>query len=450
MPLFSFSHGDGVEGMVRMAGLRAFREETSCERIGRAHRLMLLVLVSVGSSAIYTPIYLKSVFYDPLIQALGCTNEQLGTLVTVYSIAATVFYFFSGVVADKVRVRTLSWAGYLGTALLTLCYAMLPSYDVLLAVFFCYAIFSILIWWGTRFKLVRLIYPEEEYSAKIGVSYGIFGAAGLILSVVAIPMVAAFATAAMGIRALLLFNFAIQLTLAVLAFLFIPRFEGEIGDGMGERFSLRGMGAALKNPGVWWASLAMFFIYFAFQGSTFTTPYLTMCVAAPVLLATIISTVRAAGMTIVSSPLCGWLSSKVGSPSKVIIVGMVLAAVCLAALIFVPHEAGMLVAASILICAFAFIVNGLYGIGSGQLAESRVPVHVFGVAAGLSSIIGRLPDTFIHTWFGAMIDERGQAAFGSIFAIVAASCVLAAACSVMVIRCARKNAASEKKVEIGG
>lgn len=401
-----------------MVGLASLRTETSYDKLSKHRRLFLLILVSVGSSAIYTPIYLKSVFYDPLMQALNCTNEQLGALVTVYSIAATVFYFFSGVVADKVHVRTLSWVGYLGTALLTLAYAMLPSYNLLLAVFFCYAIFSILIWWGTRFKLVRLICAEDEYSSKIGVSYGIFGAAGLILSVIGIPIVAALAAA---------------------AFFFIPKFEGELGDGTGEKFNLRGMGEALKNPGVWWASLAMFFIYFAFQGSTFTTPYLTMCVAAPVVVATIISTVRSTGMTIVSSPLFGWIAGKVGSPSKVIIVALAVAVAALVGLIAVPHDAGMLVVATVLICVFAFVVNGVYGIGSGQLAESRVPVHVFGVAAGLSSIIGRLPDTFIHTWFGTMIDEQGTAAFGPIFTITAVACVLAVVCSVMVIRCARRN-----------
>lgn len=246
------------------------RESLSTEKhyseLSKRHRLALLVLVSVGSSAIYTPIYLKTVFYDPLMQALDCTNEQLGTLVTVYAVAATIFYFFSGVVADKVSVRTLSWVGYLGTALLTLIYSFLPTYNVLLAVFFCYAIFSILIWWGTRFKLVRLICSEEEYSKKIGYSYGIFGAAGLVLGVIAIPIVSMFASAALGIQTLLLVNTAIQLALAVIAFLIIPRFKGELGDGMSETFSFKGIGTALKNPGVWWASLAMFFCVLRLSG----------------------------------------------------------------------------------------------------------------------------------------------------------------------------------------
>ncbi|MEF2845044.1 MAG: MFS transporter [Eggerthellaceae bacterium] len=217
------------------------RTEKNYTDLSRRRKLFLLILVSVGSSAIYTPIYLKSVFYDPLMQALNCTNEQLGNLVTIYAIAATVFYFFSGIVADKIRVRTLSWIGYLGTALLTLIYAILPSYNVLMIVFFCYAIFSILIWWGTRFKLVRLICSEEQYAQKIGVSYGIFGAAGLILGVVAIPIVTSFASAAMGVRTLLLVNFAIQVALAALAFFTIPKFDNEIGADMEQRFSFKGI-----------------------------------------------------------------------------------------------------------------------------------------------------------------------------------------------------------------
>ena len=404
----------------------------------KSRRMLLLVLVSIGSSAIYTPIYLKSVFYDPLMDALGCTNEQLGTLVTVYAIAATVFYFFSGVVADKFRVRTLSWIGYAGTAALTFLYALLPSYNLLLCIFFTYAVFSILIWWGTRLKMVRLLYPEEAYSQKIGVSYGIFGAAGLVLGVAAIPLVASFASARMGITELLVVCGCIQLLLAVLSFIFIPRFKGEIGLGDGERFSLKGIGEALKNPGVWWASGAMFFIYFAFIGSTFTTPYMTMCLAAPVLLATVISTVRSMGMTIVSAPLFGAIADKVKSPSKVIIIGAVASALCLGAMAFLPHGSGMLIVGVALICVFAFVINGIYGIGSGQLAECHVPIGVFGVASGLCSIVGRLPDTFIHTWFGSMIDAQGAAAFGPIFLIIAASCLAAGFCSIMVIRCAKR------------
>lgn len=46
--------------------------------LSKARRWFLLILVSMGSSVIYGPIYLKIVFYDPLMAALNVTNEQLG------------------------------------------------------------------------------------------------------------------------------------------------------------------------------------------------------------------------------------------------------------------------------------------------------------------------------------------------------------------------------------
>ena len=88
-----------------------------------------------GSSVLYGPIYLKMVFYDPpLMQALGCTNEQLGTLVTVYGIAAVVFYLPSGILLTKCACARCHGIGYAGVAALTLVYALMPSYTVLMGV----------------------------------------------------------------------------------------------------------------------------------------------------------------------------------------------------------------------------------------------------------------------------------------------------------------------------
>lgn len=167
--------------------------------LSKARRWFLLILVSMGSSVIYGPIYLKIVFYDPLMAALNVTNEQLGFLVSLYGIAAVIFYFPSGIIADKFRVRNLSWVGYTGVAALTIIYMMLPSYDVLMGIFVGYAVFSILIWWGTRYKLVRLICAEEEYSQRIGLSYGIYGAVGLVLSFIQTGIIAMFLDAGQAI-----------------------------------------------------------------------------------------------------------------------------------------------------------------------------------------------------------------------------------------------------------
>ena len=45
-------------------------QERHANDLSRGHRFFLLVLVSIGSSIIYTPAYLQYVFEDPLGKAL--------------------------------------------------------------------------------------------------------------------------------------------------------------------------------------------------------------------------------------------------------------------------------------------------------------------------------------------------------------------------------------------
>jgi MFS family permease len=150
-------------------------DEKSYADLSSGRRWFLLILASIGSSIIYAPAYLKAVFYDPLQKALGVSNTELGAVFGAYAITALICYLPSGILADKVRMRTLSSVGFISTAVLTFVYAMLPSLAVLYVVFILMGVTTILIWWGVRYKLVRLVSKEDEYPKRIGLSYGIYG-----------------------------------------------------------------------------------------------------------------------------------------------------------------------------------------------------------------------------------------------------------------------------------
>lgn len=55
-----------------MSLLTKSKGEVTYKDLTGFHKWFLIVLVSMGSSIIYTPIYLKNVFYEPLMQGLGC------------------------------------------------------------------------------------------------------------------------------------------------------------------------------------------------------------------------------------------------------------------------------------------------------------------------------------------------------------------------------------------
>lgn len=235
-----------------MSILAKSKGEVTYKDLTGFHKWFLIILISMGSSIIYTPMYLKGVFYDPLMTALGCTNADLGAMVSFYGIVALICYLPSGIIADKFRMRTLAWVGFVGTAVLTFLYAMLPSVQMCYVLFGGMGLTSILIWWGTRFKVIRLCCEEDEYPARIGVSYSIYGVTGLVVGVINAAIIAAIPDTIFAMQSVIIFLGVLIAILGVLSFVFIPDFKGEINKDA-KLFSVADAAEAIKTPGVLWA-----------------------------------------------------------------------------------------------------------------------------------------------------------------------------------------------------
>jgi MFS family permease len=412
--------------------------------LSAGRRWFLLILASIGSSIIYAPAYLKAVFYDPLQQALGVTNTELGAVFGAYAITALICYLPSGILADKIRMRTLSSVGFISTAVLTFVYAMLPSLTVLYIVFILMGITTILIWWGVRYKLVRLVSKEDEYPKRIGLSYGIYGVAGLLIGLVSTAIVAAVGeNLGLGVSIYLYFLSAVILVLGILSWLFIPKFAGEIKTEGG--FSLVEFTLAFRDPVVWIAAISLFFVYFYYTGVTYTTPYMTGVLGVSLAAATIVANVRNYGITLLSGPIFGQIANKF-RPSIVIAIGSLVFVGALLVMMFLPTGPSVMVIACVLVVLLGFIANGAFGVVSAQLTEGKVPLTHFGAATGILSIIGFLPDTFSSTWFGAIMDAQTDAdgnvaagAYQQIFWILIGSAILAAISSLALYLYLRKR-----------
>ncbi|MDR2723128.1 MAG: MFS transporter [Cellulomonadaceae bacterium] len=422
-------------------------KEVNFSDLGSARRWALLVMVSAGSSIVYYIPYLRWVFPDQMMEALNITNAQIGGLMSAYALTAMICYLPAGILADKVRMKTLSWAGYLSTAALIFLYATLPSsYGVLLLIMIGLGITTILIWWGTRYKIVRLLFAEDEYPSRIGWSYAFYGLAGLLVGNVIAQIIqhnvddpAAF------LRVLFITIGVIIAVMGVLALLFVPFFDNEI-DPNAKKLSLDEFIQAIKNPAVIFAALTMFFVYFVYTSITYTTQWLGVVgVGAAVM--TNIANIRSYGVGIVAGPATGSITKKIGSTSKVIIGAFILAILVLVAFIILPNNPALAVVLTVLL---GFIVVGTFNVTSGQLSEARVPASIFGAATGILSLIGFLPDTFRDIWFGNLLDgstnpegEIDPAVFDKIWIIVIAAAVLAIVCALAVLRIAKKHDVAE-------
>lgn len=405
--------------------MKTSKKELNYTQLSKGRRALLIFLSGAGSGMIYVPVYLKNVFYDQLLTGLNVTNAELGFLSGMYGIMAAILYLPCGIVADKIRLRTMAWVGFVTTAIVVFWYATLPSYPVLVLIFAIMAVTTILIFWGCRYKLLRFSASEEDYSAVVGVSYALYGLGGLALNGLAMALFNMMPSNQVGLSVSMTFIGAVLLILGIISFFAIPRFEGEVAvKGEGKGFNINELIAAFKHPGVWLASGTLFFVMFVYMGMNYTTPYLTAAYNADANLVNVIGMIRYYGLAIIAAPILGGVAKRINSPSKTMMVAMAAACICCIAYLVLPQEAGFLTIAIGVTLIIGFLANGAYGVASSVLTETHVPAHIFGAASGLLSVIGFLPESFMHQVFGGMIDKYAVQGYTYIFIWLAVCAVI--------------------------
>lgn len=415
------------------------KEELTYKDLSKFRRALMIFLSGAGSGIIYVPIYLKNVFYEPLLLGLNITNAQLGFLSGMYGIMATILYIPCGIVADKFRIRTLASLGFVTTAFMTYWYATLPSYNTLVLIFALMAVTTILIFWGCRYKLLRFSGSGDEYPVIVGISYALYGLGGLAINVVTLALFNAMSDYRIGVRMSLIFLGTVILILGIISYIFIPKFKGEVNTEANKKFNINEFKEALQHPGAWLASLTLFFVMIVYMGMNFTTPFLTNVYAVPMVMVSIIGMIRYYGIAIIASPLMGGVAKKLNSPSKTIIIAMIGSAICIVSYLIMPKTAAFMMIAVVVTLVLGFIANGAYGIASSVLTETKVPPHIFGAATGMLSVIGFLPESFMHQIFGGFIDKYENQGFNYIFICLAASALIAIVFCLATLRYTKKQ-----------
>ena len=69
-------------------------------------KLQFMVLAFSGEVVFYV-LFCHDTYYDAFIQAMSVTNEEFGTILTVYGWVAVAGYIVGGLLADKVSPRSL-------------------------------------------------------------------------------------------------------------------------------------------------------------------------------------------------------------------------------------------------------------------------------------------------------------------------------------------------------
>ena len=382
-------------------------------------RFFTLFALGITYGFMYVMPYMKSTFYDQMIGAMQVTNEQLGTLMTFYTIALTISYLPGGWIADKIRPKKILLISVFGQAALSFLFMFTyTSYTMAIIIWMLMALTGGLAFWPALLKGIRMQGTDQEQGRLYGIFTGLNNFASLLLSFIMIGVIAIVgqaqpvigfqgAVGAMGILAIV--------AGLLLLFLFDDKTTYGRSQESAPKFNFKSFLSTFKMPGVWLMTGLVWCYVTMMAVSSYLTPYSTSVLGVSAVLAASIGAIRTYGVGLVGGPLGGLIADKgFRSVSKQQVLGMALCVLSLVFFLVVPSGASGI----LLISMILFVGVSMFfckGTAFSVQAELGIPTHVSATAVAIATLIGYLPDSFVNPLAGHWLDVYGNAGYQNIF-----------------------------------
>lgn len=413
-------------------------------------RFMLLFALGIAYGFMYVMPYMKSSFYDQMIAAMGVTNEQLGALMTYYTIALTISYLPGGWIGDRFKPKPVLLISIFGQAALSFLFMFTyESYTMSVIIWLLMALTGGFAFWPAIMKGIRMTGTDEEQGRMYGIFEALNGLASLVLSFIMLGIMAIAGAGDLisGFKKALACMGALSLLSGVLVLILMPKNSayGVSETEASQKITLKDYISTFKIPGVWIMSILVWCYVTISAVASYLTPYSTSVLGMSATLAASIGTIRTYGCRLVGGPLGGYLADKAfHSVSKEQVLGQAACIVTLLLFIIVPSGVNsvILVIMLLLVGVAMFLCKGTY---FSVQPELGIPTNVSATAVAIATMIGYLPDMFVHTMFGNWIDAYGNAGYTRILIYGVVTGVLGLIGALLAVRQSKKIAKRAQK-----
>ena len=388
--------------------------------------LKFMRLFSLGymGGTIYLLMYVRYVFYAQVMDALQCTNAQLGFLNTICSIVSFPLTLIGAYWADKLDAKNVILFTVSAITVLSFVWAAFPhSYTVALLIFVGQAI-VMMAYWACLVKYINNLGGEEEAGNSFGMYYLINGLSGAFGNAFPLWIVTKFD---LGLRGILVTYGAITLVATLLVWLFLENEKGLAERGIqlkgDEPINIRHIPYVLKWPGTYIIFFAYLTTYTLYSNVSYFNPFLIDVIGINPDASSVYSVIRSYGAMVVA-PLGGIMADKVfKSTSTWYIVAFAIAGIMWA----IPFTFGPDSNVTF-VCIYSIlpslVIFALYSVTYSILRELHIPAMVAGTAIGISSTSGTFVDGVWPVLFGGWIDKHGNAGYTMIFTTLIVICVV--------------------------
>lgn len=418
---------------------------------GLRKNFFTVVLLAIAGSIIYGLAYFRNYYYDAYVATYHLTNTQMGSLGSAYGFMGLVSYLIGGVLADRFPAKKLMVGSLIATGLGGFLHLFFTSYAALFLIYALWGVTSLLTFWPALLKIVRMQANEDEQSRAYGIFEGTRGITNVIHMAVATAIFGFFQkqlTEAMGLRWIIIFYSVIPI-LCGLAFLFLVKEPAPMKEaGAGEKLKMKDIIDVLKMPAIW-LIIGMMFTSYTFNMSIYYfTPYASNIIGTSAVFAAIVS-MLAQYCRLVAAPVGGFLADKI-SKSTIMMCGFIVMALGTLLMISVSGMSGQIQVILLIVAAslvyLAMFSN--YGLFFSFMSEGKIPLRLSGIAIGLASTLGYLPEVIAPLVAGNVLDRyEGNSGYFIYFTLMVVMAVVGAILCVIWHRTYGKVYKAELKLK---
>ena len=267
-------------------------------------RFLLLFALGIAYGFMYVMPYMKSSFYDQMIAAMGCTNAQLGSLMTAYCICCTVSYLPGGWIGDKFNPKPVLLISIFGQAALSFLFMFTyRSYAMAVIIWLLMGLTGGFAFWPAIMKGIRLTGTDEEQGRIYGIFEALNGFASLLLSFIMIGVMAVVGGSDLitGFKSALAFMGGLSLVSGVLVAILMPKDAayGVSEEEKQKKITFKDYVSAFKIPGVWIMAVLVWCYVTISAVASYLTPYSTGVLGMSAALAASVGTFRTYGCRLI-------------------------------------------------------------------------------------------------------------------------------------------------------
>ena len=401
----------------------------------KARKYLTIIALGLAGGSIYFIPYVKYVFYDAQLAAMGINNTQSGLLLTMYTIGNMVLYIPGGYLADKVSTKKALIISLVATSVLTWVYAFSLNFVVSMIIWLGLSFSTAFVFWSALMKAVRIVGTEEEQGFMYGLYYACNGIAAALTSFISLY---AYNTAGEDIKSGFVRGVnasGVVVLIAAICLVFLMKEDaGKVTtESDDDKISLPMVGKVLKSPVVWILSIVILCGYGLKSSVSYFNPYLTEVVGVSAVNSGIFSIINNY-LLLLLAPVGGILADKVfKSTYKWLSVSFVILAVLFGGVLLIPSDISPMVA-SIYTLLPGAVTMMMYGVVFSSVSEAGISRTMTGTVMGISSIIGYLPDSIYSVIFGKWLDNKGAAGYTNIFIFLVASGIVGAVLAFWIYR----------------